>query len=196
MDVDPRLGEIVADVRGGPIWLSTLGVHDGDMGLFDVGKTSLVSRAHVVLSADGQVLRVDGEGKLEGLSLRNDALSEEPVAGLDLAWRAKAALRLDGTRIEDERSAGGAAREPELLLAGRPMLEVGTARRFDAWKKRAAQWARTGFDGDSHGSRGPARNASAGWRRASGKCPRPLPTNVASGPKNDTISAKRVESVR
>ncbi|HTN82549.1 MAG TPA: biosynthetic peptidoglycan transglycosylase [Sorangium sp.] len=91
--------EIVADVRGGPIWLSTLGVHEGDMGLFDVARTSIVSRARVVLSADGQALGIDGEGRLKNLSLRSAALADEPIAGLDLAWRAKANGKLDGSRV-------------------------------------------------------------------------------------------------
>ncbi|KYF62364.1 peptidoglycan transglycosylase [Sorangium cellulosum] len=94
--------EIVADVQGGPIWLSTLGVHEGDMGLFDVARTSIVSRARVVLSADGQTLGIDGEGKLKNLSLRSTALADEPIAGLDLAWRAKANGRLDGSKITAE----------------------------------------------------------------------------------------------
>ena len=89
--------EIVADVQGGPIWLSTLGVQEGDMGLFDVARTSIVSRARVVLSADGQTLGVDGEGRLKNLSLRSAALADEPIAGLDLAWRAKANGKLDGS---------------------------------------------------------------------------------------------------
>lgn len=92
--------EIVADVNGGPIWLSTLGLQDGDLGLFDVGKTALVSRAHVVLSGDGQSLSIDGEGRLQNLSLRSSALSDQPVAGLDLAWRARATARLDGSRVD------------------------------------------------------------------------------------------------
>ncbi|WP_437290419.1 biosynthetic peptidoglycan transglycosylase [Sorangium sp. So ce406] len=94
--------EIVADVQGGPIWLSTLGVHEGDMGLFDVARTSIVSRARVVLSADGQTLGIDGEGRLKNLSLRSTALADEPIAGLDLAWRAKANGRLDGSKITAE----------------------------------------------------------------------------------------------
>ncbi|WP_437561986.1 biosynthetic peptidoglycan transglycosylase [Sorangium sp. So ce542] len=94
--------EIVADVQGGPIWLSTLGVHEGDMGLFDVARTSIVSRARVVLSADGQTLGVDGEGRLKNLSLRSAALADEPIAGLDLAWRAKANGKLDGSKIVAE----------------------------------------------------------------------------------------------
>ncbi|WP_438019701.1 biosynthetic peptidoglycan transglycosylase [Sorangium sp. So ce315] len=91
--------EIVADVQGGPIWLSTLGVREGDMGLFDVARTSIVSRARVVLSADGQTLGIDGEGRLKNLSLRSPALADEPIAGLDLAWRAKADGKLDGSKI-------------------------------------------------------------------------------------------------
>ncbi|MCC6557700.1 MAG: transglycosylase domain-containing protein [Polyangiaceae bacterium] len=94
--------EIVADLQGGPIWLSTLGVREGDLGLFDVARASIVSRARVVLSGDGESLRVDGEGKLKNLSLRSAALSEEPVAGLDLAWRAKGEMRLDGSRVDLE----------------------------------------------------------------------------------------------
>ncbi|WP_437736716.1 transglycosylase domain-containing protein [Sorangium sp. So ce1335] len=94
--------EIVADVQGGPIWLSTLGVREGDMGLFDVARTSIVSRARVVLSADGQTLGIDGEGRLKNLSLRSAALADEPIAGLDLAWRAKANGRLDGSKVVAE----------------------------------------------------------------------------------------------
>ncbi|MGK3995227.1 biosynthetic peptidoglycan transglycosylase [Sorangium sp. So ce1024] len=94
--------EIVADVQGGPIWLSTLGVREGDMGLFDVARTSIVSRARVVLSADGQTLGIDGEGRLKNLSLRSPALADEPIAGLDLAWRAKANGKLDGSKISAE----------------------------------------------------------------------------------------------
>jgi monofunctional biosynthetic peptidoglycan transglycosylase len=92
-------GEIEADVRGGPIWLSTLGVRDGDFGIFDVGATSLVTRSHLVLSADGAELTIDGDGSIKNLSIRSDALSEDPVAGLDLAWRAKAKVALDGSRL-------------------------------------------------------------------------------------------------
>lgn len=91
--------EIEADVRGGPIWLSALGIHDGDLGLFDVNRTSIDTRAHLVLSKDGREVRIEGDGKLKNLSIRHDALSEEPVSGLDLSWRAKALAALDGSRI-------------------------------------------------------------------------------------------------
>jgi len=92
--------EVVADVQGGPIWLSTLGLKEGNLGLFDVAHTSIVSRSHVVLSADGERIVLDGEGKVHGLSLRSVALSDEPVAGLELAFRAKGELDLDGARVQ------------------------------------------------------------------------------------------------
>lgn len=95
-------GEIAADVRGGPIWLSTIGVQDGDFGLLEVGRTSLEAQARVVLSADGRQLSLDGAGKVHRLSLRNKALSEEPVVGLELAWRGKVAAALDGSRVQVE----------------------------------------------------------------------------------------------
>ncbi|MFO0755238.1 MAG: biosynthetic peptidoglycan transglycosylase [Byssovorax sp.] len=91
--------EITADIRGGPIWLSTLGVKEGDFGLFDVNRASVVTRSHLVLPADGETVRLDGEGKIDHLSIRSAALSDEPVAGLELAFRAKGEARLDGTRV-------------------------------------------------------------------------------------------------
>jgi hypothetical protein len=92
-------GEIVADVRGGPIGLSALGVRDGDFGLFDVARASVATRAHVVLAAEGGGVTFDAEGKLHGVSVRSAALSDEPVAGLELAFRAKGELELDGSRL-------------------------------------------------------------------------------------------------
>lgn len=91
--------EINADVRGGPIWLSALGIHDGDLGLFDVNRASIDTRAHLVLSRDGRELRIEGDGKLKNVSIRHEALCEEPVSGLDLSWRAKASAALDGSHI-------------------------------------------------------------------------------------------------
>jgi hypothetical protein len=104
--------EIVADIQGGPIWFSSIGVNDGDFGLFDVGRTSLSTRSHVVLSADGATARIDGEGKVHSLSLRSAALSDEAVAGLELAFRAKAEVDLDGSRarIDDAEVGLGAIR--------------------------------------------------------------------------------------
>ncbi|HVY45763.1 MAG TPA: biosynthetic peptidoglycan transglycosylase [Minicystis sp.] len=121
---------VVADVRGGPVGLAALGVREGDFGLFDVAKTSLVTRSHVVLSPDGHSLSIDGEGKIQALSIRNAALSDEPVAGLDVAWRGKGDLDLDGrrVRVDDAEVDLGALR----LLAHGTYERVGDARRVHA----------------------------------------------------------------
>jgi hypothetical protein len=105
-------GAVVADVDGGPIGLSALGVHEGDFGLLDVGRAAVVTRSHLVLSGDGRRLAIDGEGKVHGLSIRNAALSEEPVRGLELAWRLKGEAALDGSfaRIDDGEVDLGAVR--------------------------------------------------------------------------------------
>jgi hypothetical protein len=105
-------GELVADVNGGPIWLSTLGVREGDFGLVDVGAISLETRSHVALSADGRRVSVSGEGKLRGLSLQSAKLAADPVRRLELAWRGKAEAELDGSklRVDDGEVDFGAVR--------------------------------------------------------------------------------------
>lgn len=90
------LQEIVVDVAGGPLWLSSLGVREGDLGLFDVALASLSTKSHMILSGDGKNLHVDGEGMLHNLSLRNRALADEAIGGLQLGFRAQADFGLDG----------------------------------------------------------------------------------------------------
>lgn len=123
-------GDIEADVHGGPIWLSTLGVRDGDFGLFDVGATSIRTRSHIVLTRGGRELRIDGEGKVQNLSLRSAALSDVPVAGIDLSWRAKAKAALDGSRVD---VADGEVDLGSIHLSARGQYEnVGGAHRVQA----------------------------------------------------------------
>ncbi|NUQ78471.1 MAG: transglycosylase domain-containing protein [Polyangiaceae bacterium] len=97
--IGAREDAIEADIQGGPIWLSTLGVREGDLGLFDVATASLTTRSHLVLSADGRELSIDGDGSVKNLSIRSEALSDEAVSGVHLAWRAKAQIALDGSRV-------------------------------------------------------------------------------------------------
>ena len=96
-DSDP--GDVLVDMSGGPIGFETLGVKDGDFGLLDVARTSLELRSRLALSGDGKTLRVDGEGRVHGLSLRSAALSDEAVRGLEMAWRGKVEALLDGSRV-------------------------------------------------------------------------------------------------
>src|SRR5262249_52997212 len=91
--------EIVADVDGGPIGLQALGVHEGDLGLLRVAQASIVTKSHVVLAPEGRKLYIDGDGKVSNLSIKHAALSDEPVMGLELAWRAKGEAALDGSAI-------------------------------------------------------------------------------------------------
>jgi hypothetical protein len=105
-------GEISFNVHGGPVTLASLGVHEKDFGLFDVAKTKLEARASVALSQDAQTLRLDGEGQLRSLSIVHDKLADEPVQGLDLAWRAVGAIEQGGSlvRIDESKIDLGAIR--------------------------------------------------------------------------------------
>ncbi|AKT41855.1 biosynthetic peptidoglycan transglycosylase [Chondromyces crocatus] len=92
--------EISAELDGGPIKLSVLGVREGDLGLFDVAKTTLTTRARLVLSEDGRSLQLGGSGTLKNLSVRNSGLSAVPIEGMNVAWRADASALLDGSHVE------------------------------------------------------------------------------------------------
>lgn len=122
-------GDIRAEIDGGPIWLSTLGLREGDFGLLDVAQTSLEAHATLTLSGDASTLSLSGSGKLHGLSIKNRRLAPEPVRGLELAWSGKAEASLDGSRlkVEDGELDLGALR----LLASGTYLDSPNARSVD-----------------------------------------------------------------
>jgi hypothetical protein len=93
-------GPLVAELHGGPVWLSTLGIKEGDLGLRDVAQASLEADARVELPEDAQLLRIDGRGKLRELSLSSARLAPQPVAGIELGWRARADVGLDGRSVK------------------------------------------------------------------------------------------------
>ena len=95
---------IEARLRGGPVWLSLLGVREGDLGLRDVSRTSLESNVTVQLPADGETLTLDGSGKLHQLSLSNARLADKPLEGVELAWGGKLQARLDGSELTLEQA--------------------------------------------------------------------------------------------
>jgi hypothetical protein len=92
-------GEIALHVEGGPMTLASLGVHEQDFGLFDVGKAKLEAKGNLRLSNDAERVSFEGDGHLSSLSVVHQALSEEPVRGLELAWRANGAAELDGSLV-------------------------------------------------------------------------------------------------
>lgn len=94
---------IDARLTGGPVTLAMLGMHDQEMGLLDVAKTTIEASGRLVLSGDGGRVEGDLRGQLKGLSLENARLSNEPVRGLDLAFSVAGAAALDGSQLSLDR---------------------------------------------------------------------------------------------
>ena len=105
-------GEIALHVEGGPVTLASLGVQEQDFGLFDVGRAKLEAKGDVKLTADAGKVLFDGTGRLTSLSIVHRALADDPVQGLDLAWRAAGSAALDGSmiRLDDAKIELGAIR--------------------------------------------------------------------------------------
>jgi hypothetical protein len=96
---------VVAEVHGGPVWLSTLGIKEGDLGLADVAHASVEADAKLSLAADGSTVSIDGRGKLHQLSVASAKLATEPLRGMELGWRARAELGLDGRGLRVDEGA-------------------------------------------------------------------------------------------
>ena len=92
-------GPVVFDVVGGPIRLSTLGVHEGDLGLIHVDKTSLETDAHLKLHEDGKNVSFDGKVSARDVSVSHPKLASLPVEGLELAAKLRGQATLDGSLI-------------------------------------------------------------------------------------------------
>jgi hypothetical protein len=93
---------ISGELRGGPVWLSMLGVQEGDLGLKNVDQIGIESDVSVVLPPGGQTIVVDGRGKLHDLAISSPRLAAAPLEGIEVAWQAKLEARLDGGRIDIE----------------------------------------------------------------------------------------------
>lgn len=92
-------GAVELSVAGGPISLAMLGVREGDMGLSDVERATFEAKASVLLAPDGSALTGAGNGHLRKLTIKKRWLAKDPVRGLDLGWRVKGALAVDGSRL-------------------------------------------------------------------------------------------------
>ena len=122
LSVPLAAGDVRLKVAGGPIRLSTLGVQEGDLGLKEVKKARLKLRATAVLTESGGKLRGTADGQLANLSIQQKWLASKPVRGIDLGFRGRGELRLDGSRIDIE--------EGELSV-GKVRVEAnGTIERF------------------------------------------------------------------
>jgi hypothetical protein len=85
-------GSVELDLKGGPISLQTLGVHEGDFGLLGVGDSELSMQTHVELTPAGS-LDIAASGRLERLSIAQPALAPEPLRDMNLSWSGQ--IRLD-----------------------------------------------------------------------------------------------------
>ena len=102
VDVPLGTGELVAQLSGGPVTLSFLGVKDGQAGLTDVDRATLSGRGKVVLSSAADVLRFDGSLALRGLAIKHDSIAAETVRGLELGVSAKGSLSDKGVLALDD----------------------------------------------------------------------------------------------
>ncbi|MEZ4437815.1 MAG: transglycosylase domain-containing protein [Polyangiaceae bacterium] len=87
-------------LRGGPMWLSLLGIKDGDLGLSHVKETSLEADLTIAVPPAGTPLSIEGRGKLHDLAINSPRLAGEPLEHVELAWRTRLTAELDGSRID------------------------------------------------------------------------------------------------
>ncbi len=99
LQVPLAAGPVLVALKGGPVSLAVLGVHEGDFGLSDVGRAELSAKLQLKLSADGRTLGLAGRGQLDRLSLERHWLSTRPVRGIHLSWQGQGEAALDGTRL-------------------------------------------------------------------------------------------------
>ncbi|HEY6561555.1 MAG TPA: biosynthetic peptidoglycan transglycosylase [Polyangiaceae bacterium] len=115
-------GEVKLELEGGPVSLASLGIQEGDFGLHQVQRAELHGKGALALSADGQMLRFAGDGRVRQLSLQHRALAAQALSGIELGVRGKGELALDGSRIRLEPSE---LQFGELRITGGGELERG-----------------------------------------------------------------------
>ena len=87
----PQASEPLAvDVVGGPITLSTLGVHDGDMKLLDTAQTTLSANVHIELADGAKTVRIDGDGTVDRLGFDAPPILPCPYATCASRFAARA----------------------------------------------------------------------------------------------------------
>jgi hypothetical protein len=120
-------GSVAIEVDGGPVSLATLGVREGDFGLLDVKRGEVEAKGKAVLSGDGSTLSLDGSSRVSGLAMQHRWLAAGPVHGIDVGWRGRSQVALDGGRVVLEGSALRVG-SVELAVDGRVEREAGATR--------------------------------------------------------------------
>ncbi len=121
----PEKRAMRVEVHGGPVWLSMLGVHEGDLGLRNVSDTRIEADVVVILPPGEQQLSIDGSGRVHRLSMFDKRLAKAPLENVELAWRAKLDMRLDGSKLT--------LHEAEIDLGNVRLLLKGT------WERRGGE---------------------------------------------------------
>lgn len=124
-------GSVLVNVRGGPVTLASIGVHEGDLGLIRVEKAFLTADAHLDLHQDGQTVRFDGGAQITDAWLRHAKLADRPTGGMTIALRARGDANLNGTHfnlIQSEADVGAL----QLKLSGLFERGEGGAIRVDS----------------------------------------------------------------
>ncbi len=93
-------------LRGGPVSLAALGIHDGKLGLIDVARARVSGSGALELDAVGKVLAFDGELRFRSLSVNDARLAPVALTDIDAAlvargkWNSKGVLALEDAEIE------------------------------------------------------------------------------------------------
>lgn len=93
-------GPLELHLKGGPVTLASLGVHERELGLLGVDHTELSADTDARLSADGGTLTLSGKGRLSNLSIEEHWLAARQVRGIFLSWRGQAEAALDGSHLQ------------------------------------------------------------------------------------------------
>lgn len=97
-------GPVEFDVVGGPIPLSALGIHEGNLGLVNVKEGILTADGHVKLDAQGKTLSIDGTFGAKNIGVFDKRLARDKVLGLQLAAKLRAQTALDGSKVNIEQA--------------------------------------------------------------------------------------------
>jgi hypothetical protein len=102
IDAPIAAGDVVAQLSGGPVTLSLLGVKEGQAGLVDVERATLAGDGRGVMTDAGDTVRFDGQVTLKGVSIQHDGIASDTVRNLDLLVSGRGSLGDKGTLALDD----------------------------------------------------------------------------------------------